>query len=138
MAGIAANLIAAAHIGYFLFIVGGSVGLAIGAAKRWKWIRNPWFRFSHLLAVYVVIIEDVINFAPCPLNTMEWQLRSGSGSIEASSGVGGLLDRLLFHTVPGRVLDLIYWSLAVLLLVALFVVPPKFRHHVKRAGDSAE
>jgi hypothetical protein len=127
---IIANLIAAGHITYFLFIVGGCIGIAIGAAQGWKWVRNPWFRFSHLAAVYVVVAENVFHIR-CPLNVMEWQLRSGSQSVaEASSGVGGLLDHLLFHTIPGWALNTMYWSLAVLLLVALVVVPPRFSHGV--------
>jgi hypothetical protein len=47
--------------------------------------------------------------------------------VEASSGVGGLLDHLLFHTIPGNVLNVMYSVLAVLLLVALVLVPPRLR-----------
>jgi hypothetical protein len=123
-----ANFIAAAHIMYFLFIVGGCVGIVVGAAYGWKWIRNPRFRFSHAAAVYIVVAESVFHI-PCPLNTAEWQLRSQThAAAEASSGVGGLLDQLLFHTISGRVLNLMYWSLAVLLFIAFFVIRPEFSH----------
>src|SRR5262245_54969304 len=64
-----ANSVAAAHIGYFFFVVGGVVAIAVGALHGWKWIRNPWFRVSHLAAVYLVIIEEVLNIQ-CPLNTI--------------------------------------------------------------------
>ena len=40
---------------YFLFIVGGCVGIVVGAPFGRKWIRNPWFRLSHAAAVYIVI-----------------------------------------------------------------------------------
>jgi Protein of Unknown function (DUF2784) len=119
-----ADLIAAAHISYFLFVVGGCAAITIGAA--WNWIRNPWFRLSHLAAVYIVVLENVFNI-PCPLNTAEWQLRSSSGpAIKASSDIGGLLDQLLFHTIPGSVLTWMYYCLAVLLIIALIAVPPRF------------
>jgi hypothetical protein len=121
-----ADLIAAAHISYFLFVVGGCAAITIGAAKHWNWIRNPWFRLSHLAAVYIVVFENTFNI-PCPLNTAEGQLRSSSSpAIEASSGIGGLLDQLLFHTIPGSVLTWIYYCLAVLLVIALIAVPLRF------------
>jgi hypothetical protein len=122
---VVADLIAATHIGYFLYVVGGCAAIVVGATKRWKWIRNPWFRFSHLVAVYIVVFENVFNIA-CPLNTAEWHLRSASQSfVGASTGVGGALDYLLFHAIPGNVLNVMYSTLAVLLLLALLLVPPR-------------
>jgi hypothetical protein len=54
--------------------------------------------------VYIVVLENIFNIQ-CPLNTAEWQLPSGSTvAVDASSGIGGLLDRLLFHTIPENVL----------------------------------
>ena len=65
----------------------------------------------------------------------EWQLRSDSQAVvEASSGVGGLLDHLLFHTIPGNVLNVMYSVLAVLLLIALVLVPPRLRLTTKTRG----
>jgi hypothetical protein len=120
-----ADLIAATHIGYFVYVAGGSAAIVAGFLQRWQWIRNPWFRLSHLAAVYIVVFENAFNVA-CPLNTAEWQLRSTSqAAVEASSGVGGVLDQLLFHTIPGNVLNVMYSTLAVLLLVALVLVPPR-------------
>jgi hypothetical protein len=122
-----ADAIAAMHIAYFVYVAGGSVAIIVGGIRRWKWVRNPWFRFSHLAAVYIVVFENMFNIQ-CPLNTAEWQLRSDSQAVvEASSGVGGLLDHLLFHTIPGNVLNVMYSVLAVLLLVALVLVPPRLR-----------
>jgi hypothetical protein len=61
-----ANIVAAAHIGYFLLVGAGCVAIVVGAVQGWKWVRNPWFRLCHLAAVYVVIIEGVLN-VECPL-----------------------------------------------------------------------
>jgi hypothetical protein len=127
LSDVVADAIAAMHIAYFVYVAGGTVAIIVGGIRRWKWVRNPWFRFSHLAAVYIVVFENIFNIA-CPLNTAEWQLRSDSQSVvEASSGVGGLLDHLLFHTIPGNVLNVMYSVLAVLLLVALVLVPPRLR-----------
>ena len=128
---ILADLIAAAHIGYFIYVVGGCAAIIVGFTRRHAWIRNPWFRLSHLAAVYIVVFENVFNIA-CPLNSAEWQLRSTSQSaVEASSGVGGLLDQLLFHTIPGNVLNVMYSVFAIFLLVALVLVPPRFKSKLR-------
>ena len=50
-----------------------------------------------------------------------------TGTTEASSGVGGLLDFLLYHTVSRLALDIMYWSFGVLVLIMLWIVPPRFR-----------
>jgi hypothetical protein len=129
---VVADAIAAMHIAYFLYVAGGSVAIVVGGIRRWQGVRNPWFRFSHLAAVYIVVFENIFNIQ-CPLNTAEWQLRSNSQSVvEASSGVGGLLDQLLFHTIPGNVLNVMYSVLAVFLLVTLVLVPPRLSFSSKR------
>ena len=133
-ADLLANIVAATHIGYFLFVVGGSISIVVGARKRWEWIRIPWFRVGHLASVYIVIFEDVFGIA-CPLNTIESDLRSTSAAVGAApTGVGGVLDFLLHQTIPGGVLDVVYWSLAVLLILLLFLVPPRFRRK-NRTGE---
>ena len=122
-----ADMVVAAHIGYFLFVVGGFLAILVGWRRGWEWIRNPWFRICHLAAVYIVIAEDVFQFE-CPLNTMEWNLRSSNVTpAEASSGVSFILNQLLRHTIPGEVLHVIYWSLGILLLLLLIAVPPSRR-----------
>ena len=120
-----ASAVAAIHISYFLFVAGGFVSIVLGAFRRWDWIRNPWFRAAHIAAVYVVIFEDIFHFA-CPLNTLEGHLRSNSGSVPVSAA-GLVLDHLLYKTIPGQVLDAMYWSLAVLLIILLFLVKPRLR-----------
>jgi hypothetical protein len=41
-------------------------------------------------------------------------------------GTSRVLDRLLHHTIYGRPLDAIYWSLGALSLLLLLVAPPDF------------
>lgn len=130
-----ANLIAAVHIGYFLFIVLGTIAILAGPRLGWTWIRNLPFRLLHLAAVYVVLIEEVFGIA-CPLSVMQWGLRSAGGAgPEATAGLGGILDGLLFRTIPGWALDTLYWSAGVGLLLLLYLVPPHWRrksHSVAR------
>lgn len=125
MADLLADVIAALHIAYFVFIVGGTIAIVI-PARPW-WVRRWTFRVTHLLAVYVVLAENVLHL-PCPLNVAQWSLRTAQGgSQERTDGVSGLLDWLLFHAISGQVLNLLYVGLGVLLPVLLVVVPPRRR-----------
>ena len=129
LADIAANLIALIHLAYFVFIVGGMAAIVFGPrwGIAWAWVRNPWFRMAHLLAIYVVLVEDVTGF-PCPLNVLQWGAReAATGSTEATTGVGGFLDYLLYHTISPLALDVMYWSFGVLVLALLWIVPPRWR-----------
>ena len=130
-------LVAAVHIGYFLFIVLGTVGILVGPRLGWPWCGKLPFGLLqrgrlpvpllHLGAVYLVRVEEVVGIA-CPLSVMQWGLRSASGGApEAFEGLGGILDGLLFRTIPGWALDALYWSTGVGLLVLLWVVPPNWR-----------
>ena len=128
---LAANLVAVVHIAYFLFIVGGMVAIVASVRRHIPWARNPWFRIAHIGAIYVVLFEEVTGF-PCPLNVLQWTIRGAvTGSSESSGGVGGVLDYLLYHTISPLALDVMYWSFGALVLVMLWLAPPRwptFRH----------
>ncbi len=124
-----ANLVAIVHLAYFAFVVLGFAGIVTGAFRHWKWVRNSWFRILHLLAIYIVLAEDVIGLV-CPLNVAETGLRTSARVPE--SGVGRVLDRLLYHTIHGTALDIIYWSLGIASLALLVLVPPNFLSRARR------
>ena len=42
-----------------------------------KWIRNPWFRVTHLLAILIVVMETFLKLN-CPLTTWENQARAAA------------------------------------------------------------
>jgi Protein of Unknown function (DUF2784) len=124
-----ANLVAFLHLAYFAFVVLGFCGIVIGGFRHWRWVRNSWFRIFHLLAIYIVLAEDVISLV-CPLNVVESRLRKAATVPE--SVVGRVLDRLLYHTIYGRPLDAIYWSLGIASLALLLLVPPDFLRRSRR------
>jgi hypothetical protein len=132
-----ANLVAVLHLAYFLFIVLGTVAIVAGPSLRWRWIHNLWFRIFHIAAVYLVLIEDLFHI-PCLLNVLQWGLRSANGrNPQATEGVGVVLDALLFSTIPGWVLDVMYVSLGVGLPVLLYLVPPMWRRDRRSLGAAA-
>lgn len=135
LADIAANVIAVAHLAYFVFIVGGMVAIVL-LRRGVSWVRNPWFRVFHVAAIYVVLVEEATGL-PCPLNVLQWGAREAAiGSAQASAGVGGLLDYLLYHTVSPLALDVMYWSFGVSVVVLLWVVPPRWPMFLNRRKES--
>ena len=136
LANIAANMIAVAHLAYFVFIVGGMVAIVLGLRRNVGWVRNSWFRIAHVAAIHVVLVEEATGL-PCPLNVLQWGAReAATGTTEASVGVGGLLDYLLYHTVSPLALDVMYWSFGVLVVALLWIVPPRWPMFRDRRDES--
>ena len=120
---VSANLVAAVHIAYFLFVLGGTVAIIAGLPARWRWIRNFWFRVAHAAAIFIVLFEEVTGI-PCVLNLLQAWLRTQSiGQAESTDGVGGLLDLLLYRTISPFALDVFYWTMGVAVLLLLWRVP---------------
>jgi hypothetical protein len=121
IANLTADALAVLHIGYFIFIVWGTVAILL--PQRPAYIRDIRFRLVHMLAVYIVLAEDYLHI-PCILNVAQWTLRTaGGGPYEAATGVSGLLDGLLYRTIPGSVLNVMYVALGVALPILLWAVP---------------
>jgi hypothetical protein len=61
--GFWADVIVAFHTAYVAFIVVGLVAICVGALLRWGWVRNPWFRYTHLIAIVIVAGEAVLGLS---------------------------------------------------------------------------
>ena len=40
-----ADVVVVVHAGYVLFVVIGLLVIAVGVARGWQGVRNPWFRW---------------------------------------------------------------------------------------------
>jgi hypothetical protein len=123
-----ADLLVIVHTAYVAFVVFGLVVIWIGLARGWGWIRNPWFRILHLIAIGIVGIEAVFD-VECPVTVWERDLREAAGQTPSEmSFVGRMLDGLLFYeNVPGWVFNVLHISFAVLVLLTFVLAPPRLR-----------
>ena len=122
-----ADLIAAVHLSIVAFIVGGQLLVVIGWPLGFQWIRNAWFRFTHL-AIMLYIVQNAVRGELCFLTHWEWDLREKAGQTgEEGSFIGTLLSDILFVDVPQETLNLWYLAFFGLVLICFWGAPPRLR-----------
>jgi hypothetical protein len=122
-----ADTIVVIHLLIMVFITAGLPLIYIGAARRWRWIRNWRWRVAHLAAIAFVAAESLAGIV-CPLTLWEDALRgqeSNEGFIER------WVDRILFYDFPTWVFTVAYTVFAALVIATWFVVPPRRRASVE-------
>ena len=118
-----ADLLVVVHFAIVLYIVGGLLAVWTGAALGWRWVRDPWFRYSHLAAIAYVAAEALLGIA-CPLTVWEDLLRGGA---RPDSFVGRWVRRLLYYDAPEWAFTAAYLAWALATLATLRLVPPRRR-----------
>lgn len=121
---IMANLVLVLHVTIVLFVVLGLVLVFVGNACGWRWVNNPWFRLSHLVAIAVVVAEVWLDIV-CPLTTLEMWLRSQTGDVAYSGGfIEHWLHHLLYYDAPGWVFTVAYTVFGLLVVATWWIFPP--------------
>jgi hypothetical protein len=118
-----ADLLVVVHFAIVVYIVGGLLAVWTGAALGWRWVRDPWFRYSHLAAIAYVAAEALLGIA-CPLTVWEDLLRGGA---RPDSFLGRWVQRLLYYDAPEWVFTAAYLAWALATLATLRLVPPRRR-----------
>jgi hypothetical protein len=119
-----ANAVLALHVGVVLFIVGSLVLILAGGVRHWRWVRNPWFRAVHLLAIAVVVLQSWAGVM-CPLTTLEHWLRGRAGQVSYEGDfIAYWLSKLLFFEAPPWVFVAVYSAFGLLVALSFYFVPP--------------
>lgn len=116
-----ADLILLVHFAFVLFVVGGLPAIWIGAAMRWRWVRNRRFRIAHLAAI-VFVAGEALAGVWCPLTLWEDTLRGSGGD---KSFVARWLHRILFYDFPDWVFTVTYIAFAAAVAATFWLVPPE-------------
>jgi len=124
---LAADAIVGIHILYVAYIVAGLVLILVVLRRKWNWVRNPWFRLTHLIAILIVIYEIIVK-ANCPLTTWEMQLRGVAGqAVNQTTFMDRLLTFILVADAPRWLVSGLYFAFG-LAITSLFVVaPPRWK-----------
>jgi len=125
---LAADVVVVLHAAYVSFVVLGQLAIMIGILARWAWVRNSWFRWSHLVAISIVVVESLLGIV-CPLTTLEDWLRTQADQAAAYRGdfVGHWVHELLFYVAPAWVFTLVYAAFGLLVVATFVMAPPRLR-----------
>ena len=122
---LAADALLVLHVLVVVFIVAGLVLVCAGGVLGWSWVRNPWFRILHLIAIGVVVVQAWAGEL-CPLTEWEQALRLRAGDVAyTGSFIAHWLGELLYWEAPMWVFALCYSLFGALVLAAWYLVRPR-------------
>ena len=120
-----ADAVLVAHVLFVGFVVGGLLLTVCGGHLGWAWIRNTWFRSTHLAAIGVVVAQAWLGMV-CPLTTLEMRLRFQVGQpVYEGSFIQYWLHRMLYFDLPAWAFIVAYTIFGMLVVWAWIRFPPK-------------
>ncbi|MCU0702720.1 MAG: DUF2784 domain-containing protein [Fimbriiglobus sp.] len=127
MYGFLADALVCFHLLYCAYIVLGQAVIMVAAPFRWEWARNPWFRYSHLLAIGYVVLEEAMGWR-CPLTVWEHQLRelAGQGFNDSETFLGRLAHNTLFFDLPAVFFTTVHVAMGVVVAQGVLMFPPRW------------
>lgn len=128
---LAADLLLFGHVLFVAFVIFGLALILIGRPLDWTWVRNPWFRFAHLAAIGIVVLQSWVGLI-CPLTTLEMALRRRADEVVYSgSFISHWLESLLYFQAPAWVFTACYSVFAGIVVASWYWVRP---HRFKRGA----
>jgi hypothetical protein len=122
-------LVHAAYVGYVVF---GLAAILLGVVLNWGWVRNFYFRATHLGAIALVAAESIVGM-DCPLTTLENRLRIAAGEDGGQSGcIAYWVQPLIFFNFPQWVFTAAYLAFAAMVGAVFWMAPP----NLNWAGNS--
>jgi hypothetical protein len=120
-----ANAILAIHIAFVGFVVIGLLLIVAGGVRGWSWVRNPWFRWSHLAAIGIVVVQAWLGII-CPLTTLEMHLRDRAGNASYDgSFIAHWMQELLYINAPWWAFTVAYTLFAIIVLASWILIRPR-------------
>lgn len=120
-----ADLILTIHVAFVIFVVVGLLLILVGKTMGWSWVRNPWLRAAHLLAIGIVTTQAWAGVI-CPLTTWEMDLRAKAGdTVYGGSFIAHWLGELLYIEAPLWAFTVAYTLFAGLVVLSWFWVRPR-------------
>jgi hypothetical protein len=127
---IVADVVVVLHAAYVSFVIFGQLAILTGILCRWAWVRNARFRWLHLIAISIVVVESLLGIV-CPLTTLEDWLRARAGQTGYRGDfVGHWVHAVLFYDAPAWVFTLVYTAFGLMVVATFIVAPPKRRNSV--------
>ncbi|HTA77474.1 MAG TPA: DUF2784 domain-containing protein, partial [bacterium] len=121
-----ADLILLVHFGYVLFVVLGLAVIWAGYFLKWPFVRNFWFRLTHLLAMAYVVAESLMS-VDCPLTLWENQFRlKAGGGVYQGSFVEHWVHQIMYYDGNPQTFTVIYVLFFTAMALSFWFVTPKW------------
>lgn len=122
---LSADTLLVTHALFVAFVVFGLFAILVGKRLGWSWVRDPRFRWVHLIAIGFVVIQSWLGLV-CPLTIWEMALRERAGdAVYAGSFVAHWVTKILYYRAPDWLFGLGYTAFGALVLLAWLRVPPR-------------
>ncbi len=122
-----ADLLLVLHTMLVAFVILGLVATFVGHFLGWQWVRNFWFRLSHLSVIGIVVLQSWLGVL-CPLTAWEMALRAKAGEAGyEGSFIQHWLQSILYYSAPDWVFILAYTVFGALVLASWYLVRPRRR-----------
>jgi hypothetical protein len=130
---LAADAILIIHVLFVAFVVIGLLLILLGKTRGWFWIRNPWFRLSHVAAIGVVMVQSWFGVM-CPLTIWEKALRLHAGeAVYTGFFISHLLETILYYRAPMWVFAVCYTMFGAIVVASWIWARP--RPFAKNSSD---
>ena len=121
----AADVILFLHVLIVIFNVAGLILIFVGHALNWSWIRNPWFRLAHVVAISVVIVQSWIGVV-CPFTSLEMTLRAKAGeTVYSGTFISHWLENILYYQASPWFFIILYTVFGALVVAGWLIVRPR-------------
>lgn len=117
----AVTFVLALHLAIIAFNVAGCVLVPIGAWRRWRWVREFWWRLAHVLSLAVVALQALMGRA-CFLTIWQGDV---SGASHAQPLIAGWINRLVYWPLPLWVFAVAYVVVSAYVIALWFCVRPR-------------
>ena len=125
MSNLLADILLVLHASFVAFVVSGLVLVIVGKALSWSWVRNRWFRITHLCCIGIVVVQSWFGII-CPLTTLEMMLRArGGGGGYEGTFISHWIGELLYYEAPAWLFVLVYTVFGMLVVITWFWVRPR-------------
>ena len=93
----AALAILGIHLVIIVFNVVGCIAVPIGAWRRWRWVREFWWRLAHLLCLLVVAVQALAGRA-CFLTILQADAAGHTHGVQPL--IAGWINHVIYWPLP--------------------------------------
>lgn len=132
---ILADVVLTLHVAVVWFVILGLLLTLAGGCFGWGWVRNGWFRLTHLVTIVFVVLQAWVKQI-CFLTTWEVWLRERAGqAYYGDSAVSRVLGRFIWiEGVETWVFVVAYTVFGAMVVAAWVFVPPRRPRWRQHAG----